>query len=210
MKELSPIIIIDYGMGNLGSLANMLKKIRVPAKISSDIGDIESAGNLILPGVGSFDHGMQKLRELNLIDMLNKKVERDKTPILGICLGMQLFTKTSEEGAQQGLGWLDAKTVKFEADKNSSLKIPHMGWDTLDIKKSHFLVQDTDWNAMYYFVHSFHVVCNRSEDVLSTSHYGYDFVSSLAKDNVIGVQFHPEKSHKYGMKLLENFCNHKI
>ena len=209
MKELSPIIIIDYGMGNLGSLANMLKKIRVPAKISSDLGDIESAEKLLLPGVGSFDHGMQKLRELNLIDILNKKVVRDKTPLLGICLGMQMFTKTSEEGAQQGLGWVDANTVKFNADKDSSLKIPHMGWDTLDIKKSHFLMQDTDSDAMYYFVHSFHVVCNRSEDILSTSHYGYDFVSSLAKDNIIGVQFHPEKSHKYGMKLLENFCNHK-
>ena len=196
-------------MGNLGSLANMLKKIRVSSKISSDIGDIESAENLILPGVGSFDHGMQKLRELNLIDILNKKVIRDKTPILGICLGMQLFTKTSEEGTQQGLGWVDAKTIKFNMDKNSSLKIPHMGWDSLDIKKSHFLFKDTDINAMYYFVHSFHVVCNRSEDVLSTSHYGYDFVSSLAKDNIIGVQFHPEKSHKYGMRLLVNFCNNR-
>jgi len=201
------LIIIDYGMGNLGSLANMLKKIRTPAKISSDIGDIESAEKLILPGVGSFDHGMQKLQELKLIDILNKKVIKDKTPILGICLGMQMFTKTSEEGAQQGLGWVDANTVKFNMDKDSAFKIPHMGWDTLDIKKSHFLVQDTDRNAMYYFVHSYHVVCNRSEDVLSTSHYGYDFVSSLAKDNIIGVQFHPEKSHKYGMKLLENFCN---
>ncbi len=202
-------IIVDYGMGNLGSLANMLKKIRVSSKISSDIGDIESAENLILPGVGSFNHGMQKLRELNLIDILNKKVIRDKTPILGICLGMQLFTKTSEEGTQQGLGWVDAKTIKFNMDKNSSLKIPHMGWDNLDIKKSHFLFKDTDINAMYYFVHSFHVVCNRSEDVLSTSHYGYDFVSSLAKDNIIGVQFHPEKSHKYGMRLLVNFCNNR-
>ena len=202
-------IIIDYGMGNLGSLANMLKKIRTPAKISSDVKDIESAEKLILPGVGSFDHGMQKLRELNLTDILNKKVVVDKTPILGICLGMQMFTKTSEEGAQQGLGWVDANTVKFKANKDSSLKIPHMGWDTLDIKKSHFLLQGTDNNAMYYFVHSFHIVCNRSEDVLSTSHYGYDFVSSFAKGNIIGVQFHPEKSHKYGMKLLENFCNHK-
>jgi glutamine amidotransferase len=203
------LIIIDYGTGNLGSMANMLKKIRVPAKISSDPGEIESAEKLILPGVGSFDHGMQKLRELNLIDILNKKVIRDKTPILGICLGMQLFTKASEEGVQQGLGWVDGNTVKFNMDKYPALKIPHMGWDTLDIKKSHFLMQDTDSNAMYYFVHSFHVICNHREDVLSTSRYGYDFVSSLAKDNIIGVQFHPEKSHKYGMKLLENFCYNK-
>jgi len=203
------IIIIDYGMGNLGSLANMLKKIHLPAKISSDLEDIESAEKLILPGVGSFDHGMQKLQELNLIEILNKKVIRDKTSILGICLGMQLFTKTSEEGSKPGLGWVDANTVKFNVGKDPSFKIPHMGWDTLDIKKTHFLMQNTDSNAMYYFVHSFHVVCNRSDDVLSTSHYGYHFVSSLAKDNITGVQFHPEKSHKYGMKLLENFCNHE-
>lgn len=203
------IVIVDYGMGNLGSLANMLKKTRFPAKISSDVGEIELAEKLILPGVGSFNHGMKKLQELNLIDILNKKVVREKTPILGICLGMQMFTRTSEEGVQPGLGWVDANTVKFNLDTDSSFKIPHMGWDTLNIRKSHFLMQDTGSNAMYYFVHSYHIVCNRSEDVLSTSHYGYDFVSSLAKDNVIGVQFHPEKSHKYGMKLLENFCNHK-
>jgi len=208
MTGLSPIIIIDYGLGNLGSLANMLKKIRVPVKISSDISDIESAEKLILPGVGSFDHGMQKLQELKLIDILNKKAIIDKTPIMGICLGMQLFTKTSEEGAHPGLGLVDANTVKFNIDRDSSIKVPHMGWDTLDLKKDHFLMQETNNNAMYYFVHSFHVVCNHSEDILSTSHYGYDFVSSLAKDNIIGVQFHPEKSHKYGMKLLENFCNH--
>jgi glutamine amidotransferase len=205
LKELSPIIIIDYGMGNLGSLANMLKKIRTPAKISSDIGDIESAEKLILPGVGAFDHGMQKLQELNLIDVLNKKVVRDKIPILGICLGMQMFTKTSEEGNREGLGWMDAKTVKFTMTKDSSLKIPHMGWDMVDVKKFHYLFQNTEVDAMYYFVHSFHLVCNHEEDILSTSHYGYDFVSSIVKDNIVGVQFHPEKSHKYGMKLLQNF-----
>jgi glutamine amidotransferase len=206
MNEQSPIIIIDYGMGNLGSLTNMLKKIRVSVKTSSKIKEIESAEKLILPGVGSFDHGMQKLQELGFIDILNDIVMREKKPILGICLGMQLFAKTSEEGVQRGLGWIDANAVKFNTDKNLSLKIPHMGWDTLEIKKAHFLMQDTDSKAMYYFVHSFHVVCNCTDDVLSTSHYGYDFVSSLAKDNIIGVQFHPEKSHKYGMKLLENFC----
>jgi imidazole glycerol-phosphate synthase subunit HisH len=202
------LIILNFGMGNVGSLANMLRKIHVPAQISSDAGDIESADKLILPGVGSFDHGMQKLQELNLIDILNKKVVRDKTPILGICLGMQLFTKTSEEGTLPGLGWVDANTVKFSLSGETSLKIPHMGWDTLECKKPHYLMQGTDENTMYYFVHSYHVVCNCSEDILSKTHYEYDFVSSLVKDNIIGVQFHPEKSHKYGMKLLENFCNH--
>jgi imidazole glycerol-phosphate synthase subunit HisH len=199
------LTIIDYGMGNLGSLANMLKKIQIPAKISSDIADIESAEKLILPGVGSFDHGMQNLDDLNLLEILNKKVVQDRTPILGICLGMQLFTKTSEEGNRTGLGWLDAETVKFTLNKNSSLKIPHMGWDALNVKKSHFLFKDVKADAMYYFVHSFHLVCNQEADILSTSFYGYDFVSSISRNNIIGVQFHPEKSHKYGMKVLENF-----
>jgi len=205
MKESTPIIIIDYGMGNLGSLANMLKKIQIPVKISSEIADIESAEKLILPGVGSFDHGMQKLHKQNLIEILNKKVMKDRIPILGICLGMQLFTKTSQEGNQKGLGWLDAKTVKFTFNKDSSLKIPHMGWETLTVKKSHFLFNNVKTDAMYYFVHSFHLICNQETDIISTSHYGYDFVSSISKDNIIGVQFHPEKSHKYGMKLLENY-----
>jgi glutamine amidotransferase len=207
MKESSPLIIIDYGMGNLGSLANMLKKIQIPVKISSDIADIESAEKLIFPGVGSFDHGMQNLEDLHLTEILNKKVIRDCTPILGICLGMQLFTKKSEEGNRAGLGWLDAETVKFTLNKDLSLKIPHMGWEVLDIKRSHFLFKDARNNAMYYFVHSFHLVCNQETDILSTSHYGYDFVSSISKNNIIGVQFHPEKSHKYGMKLLENFSS---
>lgn len=209
MNDVSSVIIIDYGSGNLGSLANMLKKIRVPSKISSSIQDIESAEKLILPGVGSFDHGMQKLHDLGLIPVLDQKVVKERTPILGICLGMQLFTKSSEEGTQPGLGWVDADTIKFRIEKGTSFKIPHMGWDTLEIKKPYFLMEGTDSSAMYYFVHSYHVVCNCRDDILSTSHYGYDFVSSLAKENITGVQFHPEKSHRYGMKLLETFCHHE-
>lgn len=199
------MIVIDYGMGNLGSLMNMLKKARISIKISSNISDIESADKLILPGVGSFDNAMQKLRELELIEILNKKVIREHTPILGICLGMQLFTKSSEEGKLPGLGWFDARTVKFRMDRSSSLKIPHMGWENLTILKPHPIFRDIDTRSMFYFVHSYHVVCDDDNDVLSTSRYGIDFVSSFSKENIIGVQFHPEKSHKYGMKLLHNF-----
>jgi glutamine amidotransferase len=201
------LIIIDYGMGNLGSLTNMLKKIRISAKITSSIDDIHHADKLILPGVGSFNHGIQKLQELQLINILNKKVIEDCTPILGICLGMQLFTKASEEGTLPGLGWLNAYTIKFKFEDSSILKIPHMGWDNLTIIKSHPLYHNIESDSMFYFTHSYHVVCHDEQDILSISKYGYNFVSSISRDNIVGVQFHPEKSHKYGMKILENFVN---
>jgi imidazole glycerol-phosphate synthase subunit HisH len=199
------IVIINYGIGNLGSLLNMLKKLNIEAKISQNINDIEGADKLILPGVGSFDQGAQNLKKFELIEILNKQVIVKKTPILGICLGMQLFTKQSEEGNQCGLCWFDAITVKFRFDPQLHLKIPHMGWDSIKMSKNHQLFDNISEESMFYFVHSYHVICNDKSDVLSTTHYGYDFVSSLSKDNIIGVQFHPEKSHKYGMKVLENF-----
>lgn len=200
------VTIIDYGVGNTGSLMNMLKKIHIDAKISIYPEEIDSADKLILPGIGSFDYGMDRLKQLDLIDVLRTTVLQRNTPILGICLGMQLFTKSSEEGIRPGLGWFNAETVRFRPPDSSQIKIPHMGWEMLEIRKSHNLFRESAVNAMYYFVHSYHVVCHDTEDILTTSSYGYDFVSSIAKDNIIGVQFHPEKSHKYGMKILENFC----
>lgn len=199
------IVIIDYGIGNLGSLLNMLKKLNIKSIISSDANEIGSADKLILPGVGSFDHGIHNLKKYELLHILNKRVIEEKTPILGICLGMQLFTKTSEEGVMQGLGWLDAVTIKFRFDTRLNIKIPHMGWDSIKISKRNQIFNNLPEESMFYFVHSYHVVCKDPADVLSTTYYGYDFVSSLSRDNIIGVQFHPEKSHKYGMKVLENF-----
>ena len=194
-------------MGNLGSILNMMKKIGASAVISSKISDIEKADKLILPGVGAFDNGMKNLSERGLIQVLNDKVIKDATPILGICLGMQLFAKRSEEGILDGLGWIDAETVKFrfEGDK-TDLKIPHMGWNYLKIAKEHPLFGDLGDKPRFYFVHSYHVVCNSSEDVLATTYYGYDFVSSINRGNIFGVQFHPEKSHKFGMRLLTNWA----
>ena len=200
------IAIIDYGVGNLGSILNMLKKLKIEAEIISDIGTIENADKIILPGVGSFDNGMRNLNERGFVPILNKLAIEEKKPILGICLGMQLFSKSSEEGKFPGLGWLDAETVRFKFDgENTRLKIPHMGWNRVDIKNHDAIFKDMYPRARYYFVHSLHVKCNDPANVLTITHYGFDFVSAVQKDNILGTQFHPEKSHKFGMKLLKNF-----
>lgn len=200
------ILVVDYGMGNLGSILNMFKKIGVNAKISSNIQDIEEAGKIILPGVGAFDNAMKNLNDLGLIPVLNKKIIKDKTPLLGICLGMQLLTKRSEEGSLDGLGWIDAETVRFRLSDNNSLKIPHMGWNTIDIKKDFCLYNDLYEEPRFYFVHSYYVKCNNSDNILTTTSYGIEFCSSVINGNILGVQFHPEKSHKFGMKVLKNFA----
>jgi len=200
------IVIVNYGMGNLNSILNMLKNIGAKAAISSNISDIEKAKKLILPGVGAFDNGMKNLQDLGFISILNEKVIKDKIPILGICLGMQLFTKKSEEGKRRGLGWIDAETIRFRFDqKRTGLKIPHMRWNSLNIQKKSPLFNDFYQESRFYFVHSYHINCNNEEDILTKTHYGYDFVSSILRDNIIGVQFHPEKSLKFGMKFLENY-----
>jgi glutamine amidotransferase len=205
-NEEAMIVIIDYGMGNLGSILNMLKKIGAPAKISSDVQEIANAQKLILPGVGAFDSGMKRLAELGLTDILNDKVIIDRTPTLGVCLGMQLLMKRSEEGVLPGLGWIEGETVRFRLDpKQTNLKVPHMGWNTITIQREGVLFKNMPMEARFYFVHSFHVTCNHSEDVLAITNYGYDFVSALQRGNIMGAQFHPEKSHKFGMKLLRNF-----
>jgi len=201
------IVIVDYGVGNLGSIWNMLKKIGAPeAIISSDPAEIEQAEKLILPGVGAFDTGMQKLRETGLIGLLNEKVLKAKTPTLGVCLGMQLMAKISEEGELPGLGWIDAEAIRFRFDpKESGLKIPHMGWNTIQVQREGTLFQDMYPDARFYFVHSYHVVAHNPDDVLTTTNYGYDFVSAIQRDHIMAAQFHPEKSHKFGMKLYKNF-----
>ena len=203
------IVVVDYGMGNLGSIMNMLKKVEAKALLSSDIAEIEKADKLILPGVGSFDAGMNNLSTLGLIPILNKKVIEDRTPMLGICLGMQLLTKRSEEGNLPGLGWIDADTVRFKFDDVQGMKnkIPHMGWNTVELVKASKLFNDMYPEPRFYFVHSYHVRCNKEEDILTKTFYGYYFISSIVAGNIAGVQFHPEKSHKFGMKLLGNFAS---
>lgn len=201
------IAIIDYGMGNLASIQNMLKHIGVGAAITNDPEEIRSAGKLILPGVGAFDSGMRNIAELGLREVLDERVVGDRVPVLGICLGMQLLSRRSEEGSAQGLGWIDADTAKFKFDgQSNNLKVPHMGWNLVDVRKQSRLFADMHEEPRFYFVHSYHLVCDDDRDVLGTTHHGYDFASAVEKDNICGVQFHPEKSHKFGMKLLANFA----
>ena len=199
------ITIIDYGAGNLGSIQNMIRKIGFKSKISSNKEDILIAEKLILPGVGSFDFGMNQLNKSGLIDILNLKVLEEKIPILGICLGVQLFTNQSEEGDLKGLSWFNAETVKFNFNESNKLKIPHMGWNEVIKIKDSRLLEDMSLESRYYFVHSYHLKCNDPKDALLETNYGYNFVSAIEKNNIVGVQFHPEKSHKFGMEILYNF-----
>ena len=199
------IVIVDYKTGNVGSLMNMLKKIGINSIVSSDPKEIESADKIIFPGVGAFDNGMNNLLASGLIPLLEKKVKNQSNPILGVCLGMQLLAKGSEEGVIPGLGWMDGFVKKFHFE-DENLKIPHMGWNTIDIKKVDPIFNEMLKEARFYFVHSYHFVCDEKEKVLATTNYGYDFDSIIRKDNIWGVQFHPEKSHKFGMQLLKNFA----
>jgi len=200
------IVIVDYGMGNVGSIATMLKKIGAQVALSADTYQIVSADKLILPGVGAFDSAMQSLQARNLIAVLNDCVLQRRIPVLGICLGMQLFTRGSEEGKLPGLGWLNARTIRFPSkEQQPALRVPHMGWNTARILRPGVLFRDTTQQPRFYFVHSYHVVCDDGDDVTAMTHHGVDFASSFERGNVLGVQFHPEKSHKFGMKVLENF-----
>ncbi len=201
------IFIVDYGAGNLASIKNMLKKVGVHSEITNDPQQLEEAQKLILPGVGAFDHGMTGLNEGNFVEILNRKVLEEKIPVLGICLGMQLLSQKSEEGELGGLGWINSKTVKFDfSDLESAPKIPHMGWSDCKVSKTSALFEGLEDEARFYFVHSYHVQPEDESDILATSEYGFPFVASVEHENVLGVQFHPEKSHKFGMKLLENFA----
>ena len=198
------IAIIDYGLGNLGSIQNMLKKIGENSKIISNPKELYESKKIILSGVGSFDTGMNNLINRGWIDVLNKLVLNDSIPILGICLGMQLMTQSSEEGSQKGLGWVSAITEKFKFE-DKQYKIPHMGWNDVTFKKKSKLFESVELDQKFYFVHSYYIKTINNCDIIFKTNYGNEFVSGFEYKNIAGVQFHPEKSHKFGMKLLENF-----
>lgn len=200
------IVIVDYGLGNLASVLNMFKKTgHTNVIISNKENDIKSASKLLLPGVGAFDKGMENLEESGLIPALNYKVLEQKIPVLGICLGMQLLSKKSEEGIRPGLGWIDAETVKFNFLPELKLKVPHMGWDYVKVQRSNPLLP-LDSHSRFYFVHSYHVNCLDSSQAVATCNFGGDFTCMVNKANIYGTQFHPEKSLKFGMSILENFA----
>jgi glutamine amidotransferase len=198
-------------MGNLGSVLNMVKKAGAWATISSDPAELSKAEKLILPGVGAFDIGMRNLSEMGLIELLNDMVLKEKKPILGICLGTQLLTKSSEEGTLPGLGWIDAETVRFRMPPDNNhlkipLKIPHMGWNEIAIKGENPLLCGFDDQPRFYFVHSYYLRCQNPENVIATSIHGIEFAAAVNKENIWGTQFHPEKSHKFGLRVIKNFC----
>jgi imidazole glycerol-phosphate synthase subunit HisH len=199
------ITIVDYGMGNLGSIRNMLKKIGAKSEITADPARIAAATKLVLPGVGAFDAGMDNLERSGLVPLLDERVRAAGVPVLGICLGMQLMTRSSSEGERRGLGWVDARTLRF-APADPTLKVPHMGWNVARPERADPLIDELPAEARFYFVHSYYVVCEQPGDVLLTTRHGREFHSGFRHGNVWGVQFHPEKSHRFGMHLLRNFA----
>lgn len=199
------VTIIDYGIGNLQSVAAALRRTGADVRVSAETADVLAADKLVLPGVGSLQAGMSCLHERGLIDTLERRVLKEKTPILGICLGLQMFTRRSEEGDVSGLGWLAAETRRLPFSQAHEPKVPHLGWNEVRFDPGRTLLAGVPPQTCFYFAHSYTVCCDRSEDVLATTHYGVDFVSAVHAGNIYGIQFHPEKSHSAGHRLLSNF-----
>ena len=199
------IAIIDYNMGNLRSVNKAFKRVGVDAKITADPKEIELADRLVLPGVGHFERGMAELKKRGLTDVIYEHTIHKAKPILGICLGMQLMTSFSEEGDAEGLGLVDATTKKFDL-ANQGLKVPHIGWNTIDANTESILLRGVSAESFFYFVHTYYVASESENLLRSYTDYGHPIVSSFEKQNIFGVQFHPEKSHKQGLDLLQNFA----
>lgn len=201
------IMIVDYGMGNLNSVKKKLTRLKVDPIVSSDPEDVAKADKLILPGVGHFQKAMENLADRQLIGALNKAVLTDKKPILGICLGMQLMTQRSDEGNAEGLGWIDGNVIRFNVKDTKRYKVPHIGWNSVETLKDSPLMKGLPNQVEFYFVHTYHCKVNNQKDILHETDYEYIFASAFEKDNIFGVQYHPEKSHDVGERLLKNFID---
>jgi len=200
------IAIIDYGLGNVSALVNVYKKLNIPAIIVKQAKDLKNANKVILPGVGSFDHAMQRIEKSGMRGLLDEMVLVNNVPVLGICVGMQMLARSSEEGSLSGLGWIDGKVIKFQTSSSAhKLCVPHMGWNSIKPTRSNDLLGGIDISSRFYFLHSYYFHCYRNEDIVAVTDYGGEFVSIVNSGNICGVQFHPEKSHQWGIRLLENF-----
>ena len=201
------ITIVDYGVGNISAFKNVFKRLNVASNIAKSSFDLENVSKLILPGVGSFDYAMNQLNLSGMREKLDELVTEKKIPVLGVCVGMQMMGKGSEEGKTKGLNWIDAEVLKFDESLiNSRVKLPHMGWNEVKPLKENILYKDLDDEALFYFLHSYFFKCNNSNDILAVSEYGTPFASCVNFENIYGVQFHPEKSHNNGETLLHNFA----
>ena len=199
---MSDVAIIDNGGANIASLRFALERLGATSHLTADPGELRAARRVILPGVGAAADAMARLRALRLDELIPRLTQ----PVLGICLGMQLFAATSEEGQLPGLGWIRAETRRFRYEGMEPLRVPHMGWNTLRVAAPHPLFEGLDEEPRFYFVHSYHLACQDADDVVGVTHYGYDFPAVVARGNIMGTQFHPEKSHRFGMQLLKNFA----
>jgi glutamine amidotransferase len=197
--------IIDYGVGNIKAFANIYKNFDMSFRIVKNISEFEKITKLILPGVGSFDHAMKSLQNSGMKEKLDELVLEKKIPVLGICVGMQILAKSSEEGELSGLGWIDGIVKKFDKSKINNGPLPHMGWNTLNIQRHNKIFENLVENPRYYFLHSYYFECNNKEDVIATATYGDKFDCMINHENIYGIQCHPEKSHHNGMQLLKNF-----
>lgn len=201
------VTIVDYGVGNINSFLNVYKRLDISISIAKTADDLNKATKIILPGVGSFDYAMQRLNNSGMREKLDELVLINKTPVIGICVGMQMMGNYSEEGVEEGLKWVDASIKKFDESKiNIHTKLPHMGWNDVMPINNHFLFKGLENESIFYFLHSYYFHCNDDSNIIASSEYGEQFACAINKDNIYGIQFHPEKSHHYGEILLHNFA----
>lgn len=201
------IVLIDYGVGNISAFLNIYKQLNIPARTAKTESELDGAQKIILPGVGHFDYAMQRFNDSGMRERVNKLVIQDKIPVVGICVGMQMMAGKSDEGELEGLGWIDADVVKFDdAQRSAKMPLPHMGWNDVYPTKSNPLFTGLETDARFYFLHSYYFKCHRPEDNIAEADYGIRFTCSVNKENVYGIQCHPEKSHHFGIQLLKNFA----